>query len=307
MTRRVPARLEKFLRQALVQEPLAPYTTWRIGGPAQFLLAPASAEEAVEAVVAAGQEGWPVFYLGRGSNLLIADQGLPGLTLHLGRSLGQISLADGVVRTGAGVYLPHLAAFLAGRGWAGFEFLIGIPGSVGGAVRLNAGTGPGQELGERLLRVTVLTPEGEVRTMAAAELHLGYRQSVLLQKPRWLVLAAEFALTEQAPPAALAARHRRIIQARRAKFPPEKLTCGSVFKNPPQGPPAGWLIDQCGLKGKRLGDAQVSERHANFLINRGQASAAQMMALMAQVQETVWQIHGIALEREVVCLPEDAA
>jgi UDP-N-acetylmuramate dehydrogenase len=210
-----------------------------------------------------------------------------------------------VVKAGAGVFLPHFAALLARRGWAGFEFLIGIPGSVGAAVRLNAGTGPGQEISDVLKSVTVLTSDLQLRTFSAAALQLGYRQSLLLTHPRWLVLEAEFFLRDLAPPQALAAAHRRLIQQRRAKFPPEKLTCGSVFKNPPQGPSAGWLIDQCGFKGKNIGDAQVSTHHANFIINRGRATAAQMQALIADIQETVWKKHAVHLHREVIFLPED--
>jgi UDP-N-acetylmuramate dehydrogenase len=219
--------------------------------------------------------------------------------------LGQLTFANGVVKAGAGVYLPHFAATLARRGWAGFEFLIGIPGTVGAAVRLNAGTGPRQEMADILKSVTVLTSELLLRTFTAAELEFGYRHSKLLAHPAWLVIEAEFFLRDQAPPPALAAAHRRIMQQRRAKFPPEKLTCGSVFKNPPQGPSAGWLIDQCGFKGKSIGDAQVSTHHANFIINRGRAMAVQMQALIADIQETVWKAHGIRLEREVIFLPED--
>ena len=204
-----------------------------------------------------------------------------------------------------GLYLPHLAATLARQGWAGFEFLIGIPGTVGAGVRLNAGTGPKQEMGDLLKSVTVLTAESHLHTIPAADLRLGYRHSLLLDNPRWLVLQAEFFLRHQASPRELAARHRRIIQQRQAKFPPEKLTCGSVFKNPPQGPPAGWLIDQCGFKGRSLGEAQVSTRHANFIINHGRATAADIKALIADIQETVWKKHGIHLQREVVFLPED--
>jgi UDP-N-acetylmuramate dehydrogenase len=301
----LPPRLAPLLSGAIPQYPLAPCTTWRIGGPAHYLLAPGSADEAAAVLAAARDEGWPVFYLGRGSNLLIADQGLPGLTLHLAGPLSQMSFAGDVVRAGAGVYLPHFAAALARRGWAGFEWLIGIPGTVGAGVRLNAGTGPGREMADILKSVTVLDAKFQLRTIPAAALELGYRHSRLLQQPRWLVLAAEFHLREQAPPRELAACHRRIIQQRRAKFPPEKLTCGSVFKNPPQGPAAGWLIDQCGCKGKSRGDAQVSAHHANFIINRGRATAADIRALMADIQETVWKQHAIRLEREVVFLPDD--
>ena len=230
---------------------------------------------------------------------------MPGITLHLTNSLGQLTFSDSVVKAGAGVFLPHFAAILARRGWAGFEFLIGIPGTVGAAVRLNAGTGPQQEMADILKSVTVLTPELQLLTLSAAELQFGYRHSLLMAHPRWLVLEAEFFLRDQASPLELAATHRHIIQQRRAKFPPEKLTCGSVFKNPPQGPTAGWLIDQSGFKGKNVGDAQVSTHHANFIINRGRATAAHMQRLIADIQETVWKKHAIHLEREVVFLPED--
>jgi UDP-N-acetylmuramate dehydrogenase len=196
---------------------------------------------------------------------------------------------------------------MARRGWAGFEFLIGIPGTVGAAVRLNAGTGPRQEMADILKSVTILTSELHLHTFTAAELELGYRHSRLLAHPTWLVLEAEFFLRDIAPPQELARAHRRIIQQRRVKFPPEKLTCGSVFKNPPQGPGAGWLIDQCGFKGRSQGDAQVSTHHANFIINRGRATAADMKALMAEIQEKVWKQHGIRLEREVIFLPDDLA
>jgi len=298
-------RLAALLSKAVPQCPLAPRTTWRIGGPAQYLLTPGSADEAAEVLAAAQEEGWPDFYLGRGSNLLIADQGLPGITLHLAGSMSQISFEGDIVRAGAGVFLPHFAAILARRGWAGFEFLIGIPGTVGASVRLNAGTGPGQEMADMLKSITVLTPELQQPTIPAAELKLGYRHSLLMDNPRWLVLEAEFYLREQAPPLELAAAHRRIIRQRRAKFPPEKLTCGSVFKNPLQGSGAGWLIDRCGFKGKSIGDAQVSIHHANFIINRGRATAADMKALIAEIQEKVWKQYGIRLEREVVFLPDD--
>jgi UDP-N-acetylmuramate dehydrogenase len=301
----IPPRLAGFLAKAIPHYPLAPCTSWRVGGPAQYLLTPGSADEAVAVLAAAQDEGWPVFYLGRGSNLLIADQGLPGITLHLAGPISQLKFTGDTVKAEAGVYLPNFAATLARLGWAGFEWLIGIPGTMGAAVRINAGTGSGQEMADVLKSVTVLTTEFQLQTIPAAALELGYRHSQLLERPRWLVLTAEFYLGEQAPPRELAAAHRRIIQQRRSKFPPEKLTCGSVFKNPPQAPPAGWLIDQCGFKGKNVGDAQVSTHHANFIINRGRATAGDIKALIAEIQEKVWKSHGIQLQREVVFLPDD--
>ncbi len=298
-----PPSLAAVLKTARRQVPLAPLTSWGIGGPAEYLLAPRTAAEAADLLAAAREAGWPVFFLGRGSNVLIADAGLPGITLHLTTFCQEIEFGDGSATVGAGVYLPRLAGVLAQQGWAGYEFLIGIPGTVGAAVRLNAGTGPGQEMADRVVSVTVLTDDLQVRTLAAAELGFGYRASLLLEQPRWLILAATLRLALREAPAAILARQRAIIRTRRAKFPAEKLTCGSVFKNPPGGPSAGWLIDQCGCKGWAVGDAQVSTKHANFLINRGRATAAQMQALMNAVQEKVWQEHGIALAREVVCLP----
>ncbi len=301
-----PPNLGELLKPAQRQLPLAPLTTWGIGGPAEYLLAPATVGEARSVLAAARSAGWPVFFLGRGSNVLIADTGLPGITLHLPRFCQELTWGEGQVMVGAGVYLPRLAALLAAQGWSGYEFLIGIPGTVGAAVRLNAGTGPGQEMAERVERVTVLTEELQIRTLAAPDLAFGYRFSRLLSHPRWLVLQATLRLEHRESPARLQARHQAIIQARRSKFPRDKLTCGSVFKNPPGGPPAGWLIEQCGLKGHARGDAQVSSRHANFIINRGKATAAQMRGLISDIQEKVWQRFGIALEREVVFLPEDA-
>ncbi|HAY23103.1 MAG TPA: UDP-N-acetylenolpyruvoylglucosamine reductase [Desulfobacterales bacterium] len=301
----LPSRLRKILFPAAHHIPLAPFTTWRIGGAAERLLRPHSVEEAAEMLAAARGEGWPVFFLGRGSNLLIDDAGLPGLTLHLAGSLQWLKFGQNTVMVGAGVYLPRLAATMARRGWTGFEFLIGIPGTVGGAVRLNAGIGAGREISDILKSVTVLTPELELKTLTAGELGLGYRQSHLLNFPRWLVVEVEFHLQAQAPPKELQANLRRIIQQRQAKFPPEKLTCGSVFKNPPQGPPAGWLIDRAGFKGKTIGDAQVSTHHANFIINRGRATAIQVKTLVADIQEAVWKLHNVHLKREVVFLPDD--
>jgi len=300
-----PANLAALLQPGGRLVPLAPLTTWRIGGPAAYLVAPDTIAMAVDLLGAARAESWPVFFLGRGSNVLIADGGLPGITLHLSRCFQEIVWGKEEVTVGAGVFLPRLAGLMAARGWAGYEFLIGIPGTVGAAVRLNAGTGPGQEMASRIISVTVLTEDFQVRTLAAAHLAFGYRSSLLLARPQWLVLAATLRLDRREPAAALQARHRAIIGQRRAKFPAEKLTCGSVFKNPPGGPPAGWLIEQCGFKGQVVGDAQVSAKHANFIVNRGRATAAHIQALIAAMQEKVWQRFGISLQREVVFLPED--
>jgi UDP-N-acetylmuramate dehydrogenase len=284
--------------------PLAPLTTWKIGGPAQFLAIPQDLEDVLALQRLAAQQGYPLFFLGRGSNVLIADAGLPGITLHLVKSFQKLERQVDTVRVGAGVGLPRLAKIMADWGQGGFEFLAGIPGTVGAAVRLNAGA-HGQDLGRLLKRLWVVTPEMELKELTMAEITPGYRTSRLLDLPRWLVVEAEFALTEEVLPAEIQRRLREYLEERRARQPSHPRTCGSVFKNPPGGPAAGRLIEEAGWKGKSLGAAQVSQKHANFIINRGGATAAEMIALMAAIEDSVWQRCGLRLKREVVFLPQD--
>jgi UDP-N-acetylmuramate dehydrogenase len=284
--------------------PLAPLTTWKIGGPAQYLAVPQDLEEVYKILSHAYRRGRPVFFLGRGSNVLISDAGLPGLTLHLAKSLQKLERHQDVLRAGAGVSLPRLAQAAARWGLAGCEFLAGIPGTVGAAVRLNAGA-HGSNLGQLLKRVWVLTPRLQLLELPAAELAFAYRFSLLLNFPHWLVVEAEFALPSEAPPEAIQTRMRDFLAARRASQPSNPRSCGSVFKNPPEGPSAGLLIEQAGFKGRRLGGAQVSWKHANFILNQGGATAGDIKALIDQIQEAVWRRFGINLEREVVFLPED--
>jgi UDP-N-acetylmuramate dehydrogenase len=293
-------------RLILENQPLAPLTTWRIGGAAARLAAPADLADVWRLMALAQDRGWPLFFLGRGSNVLIDDAGLPGLTLHLAKSLQDLSPHGDTLKAGAGVALPRLAQAAARLGFAGFEFLAGIPGTVGAAVRLNAGAG-GQSLAGVLKRVWVATPRLQLLEFTAAELGLGDRSSLLLNFPHWLVVEAEFNLSQPAAPEAIKARMAQLIAQRKTRQPANPRSCGSVFKNPPGTPAAGWLIEAAGFKGHRLGDALVSRKHANFILNRGQASAAQVKALMAEIQEKVWRTQGVALEREVVFLPEDLA
>jgi UDP-N-acetylmuramate dehydrogenase len=286
--------------------PLAPLTTWKIGGPAARLAAPADLEDVYRLLELAQERGWPRFFLGRGSNVLINDAGLPGLTLHLARSLKGLEHRGDTLRAGAGVALPRVAQAAMRLGFAGFEFLAGIPGTVGAAVRLNAGA-EGNSLAQVLKVVRVVTPRLQLLELPPPELGLGYRSSLLLNFPHWLVVEAEFALSQPADPAAVQARMAELRHARRVRQPANPRSCGSVFKNPPGGPAAGWLIEAAGFKGRRLGDAVVSRKHANFILNHGQARAAQIKALISEIQEQVWRTQGVALEREVVFLPEDLA
>lgn len=284
--------------------PLAPLTTWKIGGPAQFLAAPQDLDDVLALYQEAASRGCPLFFLGRGSNVLIADAGLPGITLHLVKGLRKLERRGDTVRVGAGVGLPRLARTLAAWGQGGYEFLAGIPGTMGAAVRLNAGA-HGQDLGRLVKRLWALTPELELKELTAPEIAPAYRRTRLLDLPHWLVLEAELTLPGEAAPEEIQRRTRDFLQQRRARQPAHPRTCGSVFKNPPAGPPAGRLIQEAGWQGKGLGAAQVSRKHANFIINRGGATAADLQALMAAIEASVWQRFGVRLEREVVVLPQD--
>lgn len=284
--------------------PLASLTTWKIGGPAEYLAVPQDLEDVFALQRLAASRGWPLFFLGRGSNVLIADAGLPGITLHLAKSFSKLEREGDTVRVGTGVALPRLAQTMAAWGQGGFEFLAGIPGTVGAAVRLNAGA-HGQNLGQCLRRVWVVTPDLELKELTVTEITPGYRTSRLIHLPHWLVVEAEFVLKEEVPPEEIHQRRRELLEIRRARQPTHPRTCGSVFKNPPDGPPAGRLIEEAGWKGRSVGAAQVSRKHANFIINRGGATATQMVTLMSAIEESVWHRFGVRLEREVVFLPQD--
>ncbi len=293
-------------RPILENHPLSPFTTWRIGGAAARLAAPEDLEDVWRLMRLSQDRGWPLFFLGRGSNVLIDDAGLPGLTLHLAKGLqGQTRDGD-ILRVGAGVSLPRLAQTAAKLGFAGFEFLAGIPGTVGAAVRLNAGA-EGSSLADVLSRVRVATPRLQLLEFSPAELAPGYRTSLLMHFPHWLVVEAEFRLSQSSGPEAIRARMVELMAKRKIRQPANPRSCGSVFKNPAQAPAAGRLIEAAGFKGRRLGDAVVSRKHANFILNAGRATAAQIKALISEIQEKVWQTQGVALEREVVFLPEDLA
>lgn len=302
----MPAKIiPKKLSGALLENhSLAPLTTWKIGGAAQYLAAAAGLEDVYRLMALAYDRGWPLWFLGRGSNILIDDAGLPGITLHLAKSLQSLERRGDTLRAGAGVSLPKLARTAAELGFSGYEFLTGIPGTVGAAVRLNAGA-DGLDLAGVLSRVWVATPQLQLLEFTAAELGLEYRSSRLLNFPHWLVVEAEFLLTRPAPPETIKQRWHDLQVARRARQPANYRNCGSVFKNPAGAPAAGFLIDQAGLKGRRVGEAQVSLKHANFILNQGRASAGQVKALISEIQAEVWRTQGVALEREVVFLPDD--
>ncbi len=279
-------------------EPMSRHTTFRIGGPAALMALPRTVGEAKAAVKAARALEVEPFFLGNGSNLLAADGGYPGFVVKLAGDFDQIREVNRGLEAGSAVLLSRLSNALLGRGLTGLEFAGGIPGSVGGAVTMNAGA-YGGEVAQVLESATFLDESGEVRTLPAPECGFGYRKSVFSDR-KYLILKARFHL-EQGGPAAIKARMEELAAKRREKQPLEYPSAGSMFKRPP-GHFAAALIDQCGLKGLAVGGAQVSEKHAGFVVNRGGATCADVLELVRQVKEEVLRQTGVELEMEVKVL-----
>lgn len=281
------------------QVSLRDFTTWKVGGPAAWLAEPVDQQSLCEQLQWGRERGLGLRCIGAGSNLLVADQGLAGLTLCLRRLQGsRIDAATGVVDAQAGEPMPTLARKAARAGLSGLEWAVGIPGTVGGAVVMNAGA-QGGCVADCLESVQLLNPAdpGSVVELKASELDYAYRHSRLQQEP-WIVLAARFRLQSGQDPAAVSRRTSANLHSRTSSQPYQQPSCGSVFRNP-EPHKAGQLIEALGLKGLRVGDAQVSPIHANFIVNCGAARAADIAALIAQVQQRVLDAHGITLHTEV--------
>ena len=276
-------------------EPMARHTTFRIGGPVRLMALPKTVGEAKKALQAAGEREIVPFFLGNGSNLLVADQGYDGFVVKTG-GLDQVREVNRRLRAGSGISLARLANAALGRGLTGLEFAHGIPGSLGGAVVMNAGA-YGGEMVQVLASVTCLDGRGEVRTLPAAECGLSYRHSLFSDRPDWLIIEAELAL-RPGDAGAIRERMEELMARRREKQPLEYPSAGSTFKRP-EGHFAAALIDQCGLKGLTVGGAQVSEKHAGFIVNRGGATCADILGLIDQVRERVLRETGVKLELEV--------
>ena len=284
-------------------EPMERHTSFRVGGPARLMVLPRTEGQARQALSLASARGIFPFFLGNGTNLLVSDRGYPGLVVKLAGQLNQervtaIREENRRLIAGAGVLLSQLANAAWGRNLTGLEFAQGIPGTVGGGVVMNAGA-YGGELCQVLASVTALEPDGTRRVFPAAECHFGYRKS-RFSDGRRLILEAAFAL-EPGDEYTIKARMEDLAARRREKQPLEYPSAGSTFKRP-QGYFAAALIEDCGLKGASVGGAQVSEKHAGFVINRGGATAEDILRLMDHVRETVQRQTGVTLEPEVKLL-----
>jgi len=276
------------------EAPLAPLTTWRIGGPAELLATPRDADDLVRVVRFAGERAIPWRVLGNGSNLLIRDEGVRGLVIRVRKVLDAIRFEGATVEAGAGASFPQLANLAAARGLTGLEFGAGIPGTVGGAIVMNAGWHE-FEIGNAVASVTRLEPDGSSATLGREASAFGYRTSAFRGRPG-IVLAAWMALAPD-DPAAVRARLERFAAGRKATQPTELPSCGSVFLKP-EGDFAGRLIEAAGLKGRRVGGIQISPKHANFFVNLGGGTAKDALELVGIAESEVARRFGVALTRE---------
>ncbi len=279
-------------------EPLAPYTSLKVGGPADVMLFPKSTSEMVEALARIDPHRLPFFVLGRGSNLLVKDGGIAGVVIH--------PISERIARSGetgfvadAGVSYPRLSAMALGCGLSGLEFAAGIPGTVGGAVVMNAGI-PNEETASVLSEITLVREDGRIEIFKRSAIPFGYRRSRL---PRGIVTSASFQLLP-APKAQIREKREALLSRRRQTQPLTDPNMGSVFKNP-DGGFAGALIEKVGLKGHQIGDAQVSPRHANFIVNRGCATAQDVLRLIRTMGEKVEHECGVTLALEIKIVGRD--
>ena len=291
---------QRFCRQlgeerVLFEEPMCDHTTFRIGGPAEVFVMPGSFEQIAWVIGQCRQEEIPYFILGNGSNLLVSDHGYRGVIIQLDRNLGEVTVDGTEIRAAAGALLSTIAATARKSSLTGFEFAGGIPGTLGGAVTMNAGA-YGGEMKDVLKEVTVMNQQGEILTIPADKLELGYRTSII-KTAGYIVLEAVISL-QKGDIEEITALGRSLSARRIEKQPLEYPSAGSTFKRP-EGYFAGKLIMDSNLRGYRVGGAQVSEKHCGFVINAGGATAQDVVTLMRNVTDIVYEKFGVKLEPEV--------
>ena len=286
--------------RVLVDEPMKRHTTFRIGGPADFFLLPSTVDEVRGILEICREEELPYFILGNGSNLLVSDKGYSGVIIQLYRNFSNISVEGNEICASSGALLSQIAAAARNASLTGFEFAGGIPGTLGGAVFMNAGA-YGGELKDVLKEAVVMTEQGEILTLPVEKLDMGYRTS-RIKKAGYLVLEARLVL-EQGDMDKIRDITKDLTEKRVSKQPLEYPSAGSTFKRP-EGYFAGKLIMDAGLRGYQVGDAQVSEKHCGFVINKGNATAADVLTLIENVREKVQEQFGVTLEPEVKFLGE---
>lgn len=283
-----------------LDEPMKKHTTFRVGGPADYFIVPRTKEEVKGLILLCKEFGVPYYVLGNGSNLLVGDKGYRGVIIQIYKEMNRIAVEGENITVQAGALLSRVGNVALEAELSGFEFAAGIPGTMGGAVVMNAGA-YGGELKDVLVSATVLTPQGDILTLSNEELELGYRTSIVAKKD-YVVLEAVIGLA-RGNKESIKARMDELRVQRTTKQPLEYPSAGSTFKRP-EGYFAGKLIQDAGLRGFQVGGAQVSEKHCGFVINKGDATAADVWELMQQVSAIVKEKFGVDLEPEVKRLGE---
>ena len=286
--------------RVFTDEPMKQHTTFKIGGPADYFLVPESGEEAGEIIKICKQTDIPYFILGNGSNLLVGDGGYRGAVIQIYRNMSAVTTEGTIITAQAGALLSSVAAVAKNASLTGFEFAGGIPGTVGGAAVMNAGA-YGGEMKDVLVEVTVMDAAGNIFTIPAEKLELGYRTSII-KKAGYIVLEAKIRL-EEGDQEAIRERMKELTIQRTTKQPLEFPSAGSTFKRP-EGYFAGKLVMDSGLRGYQVGGARVSEKHCGFVINAGGATAKDVRTLMENVRDIVYKKYGVTLEPEVKFLGE---
>ena len=285
----------------LINEPLSKHTTFKIGGPADYLVLPSSIDEVSGVMIIAQQYNIPVSIIGNGSNILVLDKGIKGLVLKFGSDMSYIRHSEATVTIGAGAMLADVCIYGAKHGLGGLEFAIGIPGSIGGAVFMNAGAYSGEMCQVVGATIGVCT-DGSIKRFGESAIAFGYRHSAF-QDNKCIICEVELNLIRQEKPTIEQKMYEYQVR-RETKQPLEMPSAGSTFKRPP-GHFAGTLIEQAGLKGLTVGGAQVSMKHAGFVVNAGGATAQDVLKLIKEVQRLVYEHSGIMLEPEVRIVGEE--
>ena len=280
-------------------EMIAPYTSYKIGGPAAIWVAPSNEGAIGEVLAIVREAGIPLFVLGLGTNLLVSDKGWPGVTLYLGTNISRWRINGTTAIVMAGSRLLDLIRDAVNQGLGGMELMAGIPGSVGGALRMNAGAF-GQEIEQTTVKVNGFQLDGTPFTAKRHDINFSYRRVPELE--RVVITSGQFQFKKTAA-GILKKRMDDVLALRAQKQPLDYPSCGSVFKRPP-GYYAGALIEEAGMKGERVGDAMVSPKHAGFVLNTGNAKAADVFSLILRIEERVWNRFGVKLEREVKLIGE---
>ncbi len=283
--------------RVLVKEPLAKYTTFKVGGPADIFVVPSSVTDLQKTIELANEERFPVFIMGNGSNLLISDDGIRGVVIRLAGNLDDLELNDTTVKAGAGNYLKKLIYTSAEKGLSGLEFFVGIPSSLGGSIAMNMGSW-GTSISSVIKKVTILTNDtNELYTLNNSQCGFRYRGSEL-QTAGDIIIGAELELSKEDPKVILS-RIDDVLRMKGSTQPVGWPCAGCIFKNPKEGDSAGKLIEMANLKGESIGGAKVSDIHANFIINNSNATGADIMNLINRIQTIVFEKSNIELELEV--------